>query len=289
MNKKYIKHLLSILLFVGLNLYIFNPVIFLNKQLKQHDIEQWSYSAKESSEFRKINNEEALWSNSMFSGMPAYLTDVKWSNEVIGYTHKLYSFFFPHPTNILLISFLSFYFMLLAFNVRQEVAVFGSIAFTLSSYMIVGIGAGHNARIGAIAYIPLIIAGVHTCIHKNRNLGFIVTAIALALQLRLNHLQITYYTLFILIFYGVTQLIYFYNKKKIVFFIKRMSLQKTTFSSDFRSQLLRFWIDFGCLGEPFRDDLGNRIKVSNFYFLFSFFCQISSISAYLQKHCSHLG
>ena len=224
MNKKYIKHLLSILLFVGLNLYIFNPVIFLNKQLKQHDIEQWSYSAKESSEFRKINNEEALWSNSMFSGMPAYLTDVKWSNEVIGYTHKLYSFFFPHPTNILLISFLSFYFMLLAFNVRQEVAVFGSIAFTLSSYMIVGIGAGHNARIGAIAYIPLIIAGVHTCIHKNRNLGFIVTAIALALQLRLNHLQITYYTLFILIFYGVTQLIYFYNKKKIVFFIKRISL-----------------------------------------------------------------
>ena len=125
LNKKYIKHLLSILLFVGLNLYIFNPVIFLNKQLKQHDIEQWSYSAKESSEFRKINNEEALWSNSMFSGMPAYLTDVKWSNEVIGYTHKLYSFFFPHPTNILLISFLSFYFMLLAFNVRQEVAVFG--------------------------------------------------------------------------------------------------------------------------------------------------------------------
>ena len=83
----------------------------LNKQLKQHDIEQWSYSAKESSEFRKINNEEALWSNSMFSGMPAYLTDVKWSNEIIGYTHKLYSFFFPHPTNILLISFLSFYFM----------------------------------------------------------------------------------------------------------------------------------------------------------------------------------
>ena len=94
MNKKYIKHLLSILLFVGLNLYIFNPVIFLNKQLKQHDIEQWSYSAKESSEFRKINNEEALWSNSMFSGMPAYLTDVKWSNEVIEYTQNCIAFSF---------------------------------------------------------------------------------------------------------------------------------------------------------------------------------------------------
>mgnify|MGYP001166477601 CR=1 FL=1 len=89
--------------------------------------------------------------------------------------------------------------------------------------MIVGIGAGHNARIGAIAYMPLIIAGVHTCIHKNRNIGFIVTALALALQLRLNHLQITYYTLFILIFYGISQLIYFYKEKRITYFIKRIS------------------------------------------------------------------
>ena len=224
MNIKYLKHLLSIFLFIGLNMYIFNPVIFSNKQLKQHDIEQWSYSAKESSEFRKVNGEEALWSNSMFSGMPGYLIDVKWSNDIMGYIHKFYSFFFPHPTNILLLSFLSFYFMLIAFNVRQEIAVFGSIAFTLSSYMIVGIGAGHNARIGAIAYMPLIIAGVHTCIHKNRNLGFIVTALALALQLRLNHLQITYYTLFILIFYGVSQLIYFYKEKRITYFIKRISV-----------------------------------------------------------------
>ena len=90
--------------------------------------------------------------------------------------------------------------MLLSFGVRNEIAIFGSIAFSLSSYMLVGIGAGHNSRIGAISYLPLIIAGVQICLHKNKNIGFIVTALALALQLRLNHLQITYYTLIILIF-----------------------------------------------------------------------------------------
>ena len=105
--------------------------------------------------------------------------------------------------------------MLICFGVRPEISIFGAIAFTLSTYMIVGINAGHNTRIGSAAFIPLIIAGVHLCFHKKRNLGFIITALSLALQLRLNHLQITYYTLIILIFYGISQLIYFYKKDEL--------------------------------------------------------------------------
>ena len=156
----------------------------------------------------------------MFSGMPAYLIDIKWSNQIILYIHKIYSLFFPHPVSNFIISFISFYIMLLCFRVRPEIALFGSIAFTLSSYMVVGISAGHNARIGTAALMPLILGGVHLCIHRNRNLGFIITAIALALQLRLNHLQITYYTLIILIFYGGGQLILFYSKNKLQYFLK---------------------------------------------------------------------
>ena len=90
--------------------------------------------------------------------------------------------------------------------------------------MVVGISAGHNARIGTAALMPLILGGVHLCIHRNRNLGFIITAIALALQLRLNHLQITYYTLIILIFYGGGQLILFYSKNKLQYFFKRIGI-----------------------------------------------------------------
>jgi len=197
-------------------------VFFENKEIKQHDIEQWKYSANETIEFRKNNNEEALWSNSMFSGMPAYLIDVKWSNYIISHIHKIYSLFFPHPVSNILISFISFYIMLLCFRMKPEIALFGSIAFTLSSYLIIGVAAGHNARIGTVALLPLIIGGVHLCINKNRNLGFILTAVAIALQLRLNHLQITYYTLFILIFYGSSQLIYHYYKNEIKLYVNRI-------------------------------------------------------------------
>tara|TARA_B110000003_G_scaffold67670_1_gene68657 strand:+ start:1050 stop:3485 length:2436 start_codon:yes stop_codon:yes gene_type:complete len=217
-----IKHLISLIVFISLTTYLFSPVFFENKEIKQHDIEQWKYSANETIEFRKNNKEEALWSNSMFSGMPAYLIDIKWSNYIISNIHKIYSVFFPHPVSNILISFISFYIMLLCFRVKPEIALFGSIAFTLSSYLIVGIAAGHNARIGTVALLPLIIGGIHLCITRNRNLGFIITAVALALQLRLNHLQITYYTLFILIFYGTNQLIYYYYKNQIKFYFKRI-------------------------------------------------------------------
>jgi len=90
--------------------------------------------------------------------------------------------------------------------------------------MLVGIGAGHNARIGTIALMPLIIAGVHLCINNKRNLGFIITALALALQLRLNHLQITYYTLIILIFYGIGQIVYYHNQNRLNHLFKRLGL-----------------------------------------------------------------
>lgn len=221
-----IKHLISLIVFISLTTYLFSPVFFENKEIKQHDIEQWKYSANETIEFRKNNKEEALWSNSMFSGMPAYLIDIKWSNYIISNIHKIYSVFFPHPVSNILISFISFYIMLLCFRVKPEIALFGSIAFTLSSYLIVGIATGHNARIGTVALLPLIIGGIHLCITRNRNLGFIITAVALALQLRLNHLQITYYTLFILIFYGTNQLIYYYYKNQIKFYFKRILVLK---------------------------------------------------------------
>ena len=98
---------------------------------------------------------------------PAYLIDIKWSNQIILYIHKIYSLFFPHPVSNFIISFFSFFIMLLFWG-WPEIALFGSIAFTLSSYMVVGISAGHNARIGTAALMPLILGGVHLCIHRNK-------------------------------------------------------------------------------------------------------------------------
>ena len=214
-KKEILYHFLSIVLFLSITVYLFNPIFFEDKIVNQHDIEQWKGSSKEVKDFRNKTGDEPLWTNSMFSGMPAYLIDVKWDNNLILGIHKIVSLGIPHPINYIFISFISFYIMLLVFKVRIPLSIIGSIIFTLSSYMIIGILAGHNARIGSIAFIPLILAGVHLGLTRNIKIGFLITMTSLALQIRVNHLQITYYTLLILLIYGISFLIYSYKENNL--------------------------------------------------------------------------
>ena len=214
-KKEILYHFLSIVLFLSITVYLFNPIFFEDKIVNQHDIEQWKGSSKEVKDFRDKTGDEPLWTNSMFSGMPAYLIDVKWDNNLILGIHKIVSLGIPHPINYIFISFISFYIMLLVFKVRIPLSIIGSIIFTLSSYMIIGILAGHNARIGSIAFIPLILAGVHLGLTRNIKIGFLITMTSLALQIRVNHLQITYYTLLILLIYGISFLIYSYKENNL--------------------------------------------------------------------------
>ena len=214
-KKEILYHFLSIVLFLSITVYLFNPIFFEDKIVNQHDIEQWKGSSKEVKDFREKTEDEPLWTNSMFSGMPAYLIDVKWDNKLILGIHKIVSLGIPHPINYIFISFISFYIMLIVFKVRIPLSIIGSIIFTLSSYMIIGILAGHNARIGSIAFIPLILAGVHLGLTRNIKIGFLITMTSLALQIRVNHLQITYYTLLILLIYGISFLIYSYKENNL--------------------------------------------------------------------------
>ena len=217
-------HSIAIILFLSLTVYLFNPIIFENKIINQHDIEQWKGSSKEIKDYREKTGEEPLWTNSMFSGMPAYLIDIEWDNKLVLGIQKIISIGIPHPINHIFISLLSYYIMLLIFNIRPVFSLIGSIFFSLSSYMIIGILAGHNARIGAIALMPLIVAGVHLGLTKNMKLGFLLTMISLALQIRINHLQITYYTLIILIIYGINFLYYSYKEKKLKKDLKNIAI-----------------------------------------------------------------
>src|SRR6188768_550488 len=146
--------------------------------------------------------------------MPAYLISVKWSNDPIGYIKRVSALFLPHPVANIYLAFLCYYILLLVFGVRPYLAIGGAIAFGLSSYMIIGLGAGHNARIGAIAFMPLVMAGIHLAFTNRKVLGFAITAVGLALHLMDNHLQITYYLLIIVGAYGLVQFIYFIKEKK---------------------------------------------------------------------------
>ncbi|MBX2900024.1 MAG: YfhO family protein [Cyclobacteriaceae bacterium] len=215
-------HGIAVLVFLVITILFFRPVFFENKSLGQHDIQQWSGSSKELRDYREKTGEEGLWAGTMFSGMPAYLVNIKWSDGIVLGLKKVLSFFLPHPVSHIFLAFICYYIMLLSFRVRPWLAIAGALAFGLSSYVIIGLSAGHNGRIGAIAFMPLVFAGIHLAFTGKRILGFGVTALGMALHLRENHLQITYYLVLLVAGYGLMQLILALRAKQLAGFFKTL-------------------------------------------------------------------
>jgi len=149
--RQVLPHLVAVGAFLIITIIFFSPVFFENKALNQGDITQWEGSSKSMRDYRDKTGDEALWSENMFSGMPGYLINVQWGNITIGYLKKILSFNLPHPICNIYLAMLSYYVMLLAFGVRPYLAIAGAIAFGLSSHLIIGLIAGHSARVGAIA------------------------------------------------------------------------------------------------------------------------------------------
>jgi hypothetical protein len=217
-------HIAAILVFLIVTMFFFSPVFFNNKTLEQYDIQMFKGTARVIQEHRAETGEEALWASNVFSGMPAYLISVSWSNGPVTFIKAIMSMGIPHPISNIFLSFLCYYIMLLAFGIRPYLAIGGAIAFGISSYMIIGFSAGHNGRIGAIAFMPLVMAGIHLCFTNRKALGFGVTTAGLALHLRDNHLQMTYYLLLIVIGYGIIAIIRAARNKTLPDFFKTIAL-----------------------------------------------------------------
>lgn len=222
--KHVLPHGIALAVFLVVTFFFFNPVFFENKALNQGDIQQWEGSSKSMRDFREQTGEEPLWSESMFSGMPGYLVNVEWGNKVVGYLKSVLAFKLPHPICNIYLAFLSYYIMLLAFGIRPYLAIGGALAFGLSSYMIIGLSVGHSGRIGAIAFMPMVMAGIHLAFTDRRILGFAVTTAGLSLHFRENHMQMTYYLLLIVGIYGLVQLILFIKEKKTPDFFKSLGI-----------------------------------------------------------------
>ncbi|HRI80708.1 MAG TPA: hypothetical protein PLR06_14350, partial [Cyclobacteriaceae bacterium] len=210
-----VPHAVAVLVFLVVTLTFFSPVFFENKVLSQSDIIQHAAVTKDLYEYREATGEEGLWATRIFGGMPAYLVSMDWSDEGVIGIKKVLSLFLSHPVCNIYLCFISYYILLLSFRIRPYLAIAGALAFGLSSYMMIGLSAGHNARIGAIAFMPLVMAGIHLSFTGKRMLGFGVTAAGLALHLRENHPQITYYLLIIVLVYGLIQLIQFVRERQL--------------------------------------------------------------------------
>jgi len=218
-KKHILPHLIAVVLFLVVTIIFYSPVFFENKQLNQHDILQGIGGGKELIDFRLMTGEEGLWTNSMFSGMPGYLINTQWSGDVLQYIQKMLSLGLPAPARYSFISIICFYIFLLSFGVRPYLAIAGALGFGLSSFNIISIVAGHIWKIMAIAFMPLVLSGIHLSFHGKKWFGLGLTALGLGLQIKANHMQMTYYLLIIILVYLLCLFIKYIREKNVKLFI----------------------------------------------------------------------
>ncbi len=204
---KALPHIIAVAIFVIINLVMYSPMFFEGEKLNQNDILQGAGANQEIIEYRDKTGEEALWTNGMFSGMPAYLINVQWSGELTKYIQKVVSLGLPSPASHTLVAMLAFYLLLLIFRVNPYLAIAGGIAYGLNTFFIISVEAGHIWKVAPISWMPAVLGGIVLTFRKKYILGFILTAISMALEIRSNHYQITYYLLLVVLIYGLFKLI----------------------------------------------------------------------------------
>jgi len=198
-------HFFVIVFFVIAALAYFSPVLQ-GKVIEQSDIIQFTGMAKEQVDFRKKTGEEPYWTNSAFGGMPTYQLGAYYPHDYVKEL-DLFIRFLPRPADYLFLYFIGFYILLCCMKVDFRLAVIGALAFGFSTYLIIILGVGHNAKAHALAYLPLLLGGILLVFRKNYLWGFLLTAVAMALEVRANHYQMTYYFMFLVLALGVVYLV----------------------------------------------------------------------------------
>lgn len=209
---KFYPHVLAVLGFVLISLLYFHPVLQ-GKKVFQSDIAQYIGMAKEQNDFRKTTGDEPYWTDSAFGGMPTYQLGANYPNNFIKQLDSVIRFL-PRPADYLFLYFLGFYILLRVFRVDSLKAFFGALAFGFSTYLIIILGVGHNAKAHAIAYMPMVVAGVILVFRKRYLAGGILTMLAAALEINANHFQMTYYLLLFLLVIGIYYLVQYIKNKE---------------------------------------------------------------------------
>jgi hypothetical protein len=219
---KLFPHLLVLLFFCGISLAYFSPVLQ-GKKIFQSDIVQWTGMAKQHNDFRAETGEETYWTNSAFGGMPTYQLGAHYPHNYIKKLDHTIRFL-PRPADYLFLYFLGFYILLLSLKMDFKLATLGALAFGFSTYLIIILGVGHNAKAHAIAYMPLVLAGIFLVFRRKYILGFFLTCIAMALEISANHFQMTYYLLLLILVIGIVYLIDSYKKKTLPHYFKSVGI-----------------------------------------------------------------
>lgn len=199
--KKFLPDLIAILAFIVISFIYFFPAITEDRILFQHDTVAGAGAGQEAKEYYEKTGERTRWTNALFGGMPTYQMSPSYdSTEPLTFVQKVYHLFLPNYVWLTFIMMLGFYILLRAFGIPAWLSGLGGIIWAFSSYFFILIAAGHIWKFITLAYIPPTIAGIVLAYRKRYLLGGIVTALFMAMQILSNHVQMTYYFLFVILF-----------------------------------------------------------------------------------------
>lgn len=216
--RKAMPYLLAVVLFLIISVIYFSPVLE-GKKLQSSDGMNFKGMAKEIVDYREETGKEALWSNNMFSGMPAYLTSTLYPGEWFASIQKSVTSI-SQPVMILTFSFAFFFVLCLLLDIAVWPAFAASLAYGMMTFTFVVMVTGHLTKAHALTYTSLIVAGILVAYKKNRILGSLIAALGLTWMLSANHLQMTYYAAILVLILGITYLVFAIKEKTLPEFSK---------------------------------------------------------------------
>ena len=223
--KKFLPDLIAILAFIILSFAYFFPADIEGRILFQHDTAAGVGAGQESKEYLERTGERTRWTNSIFGGMPTYQMSPSYdSTTSLKGVEKVYRLFLPDYVVLTFIMMLGFYILLRAFGISAWLAGLGGVIWAFSSYFFILIPAGHIWKFVTLAYIPPTIAGVVLAYRKKYLLGGIITALFIALQIQSNHIQMSYYFMFVILFFVGAYFEDAYKKKELPHFFKASAI-----------------------------------------------------------------
>lgn len=219
--KKALPYLLSVLFFAVVSYLYFAPEIFEGKILFQHDTQQGIAIGQEAKAFKEATGETTRWTNTTFSGMPTFQISPSYANfPIIRQIEHIYSLWMTSPASLIFIMLVGFFIFMLSMGCKWYYAVLGAIAYTFSSYFFIIIQAGHIWKFVTLAYIPPTLAGIVWAYRGRYLLGGSVAALFAMLQISSNHIQMSYYFLFVIVAMVVAFAVELIREKKTAQFLK---------------------------------------------------------------------
>lgn len=249
--KKYLPHFWVLLVFVAA-VFIYNAPLLDGKAMRMEDMTQVNGMSKSLEDHYAKTGERSLWTNSLFAGMPAYQVAMKTPQVWIQYLHYFLAYQLPQPANLMLLYLVGGYFLFTVLKFRPLLAAFGAFAFAFSSYNFIILDAGHLTKAMAIAYMPVVIAGVIKVFRKPNIGGLALLAVALGLEINAYHYQVTYYLALMVLLYVGFKAFEAFKEKTLPVFFKASAFALCAAALSITANFTGFWVTYEYTQETLR-------------------------------------